>query len=131
MAGARNITGLLALVVVSVDKETTPLPPEVVPACRNRNIPRCSYYKALSLFFKKKEKGIRRKQKEEERTTSLLRRRFVISSFQFHPRKMRKISLPHPSYLFVLVFLVRSFLFGRRSFFFLFRRSRSFRFIRF
>ena len=86
MAGARNITGLLALVVVSVDKETTPLPPEVVPACRNRNIPRCSYYKALSLFFKKKEKGIMKKQKEEERTTSLLRRRFVISSFQFHHR---------------------------------------------
>lgn len=39
MAGARNITGLLALVIVSVDKETNPLPLEVVPACRNRNIP--------------------------------------------------------------------------------------------
>ena len=40
MAGARNKTGLLALVIVSVDKETKPLPSEVVPACRNRNIPK-------------------------------------------------------------------------------------------
>ena len=39
MAGARNITGFLALVIVSVDKETKPLPLKVVPACRNRNIP--------------------------------------------------------------------------------------------
>ncbi len=59
MAGARNITGLLALVIVSAFKEATPLPSEVVPACRNRNIPKTgliiSNLDVFSIVFLKKE----------------------------------------------------------------------------
>lgn len=55
MAGARNITGLLALVIVSVDKETSPLPSEVVPACRNRNIPMPYQYRIKKENFKKND----------------------------------------------------------------------------
>ena len=51
MAGARNITGLLALVIVSAFKEATPLPSEVVPACRNRNIPKSDILYRFPPFF--------------------------------------------------------------------------------
>jgi|LAHS01.1.fsa_nt_gb hypothetical protein len=56
MVGMCIMTGLLALVIVSVFKETAPLRPKVFPPRRDRNIPKensVPYYTKLLIFFKR------------------------------------------------------------------------------